>query len=640
MRGGFSIIVAVFLLLSLLATGAHAKETVAIPPGLVSPTDPGNFYGQEIQKVVDYLRSIGMNNDANNTELFLKAGKFIIKPGLKEEEEANAMNTRRGGPIYIDPSAFQKNGFDTTNSNHVAEMMVLAQRLIHEKFHSEVHDAFARVSQNIKGKLGWNHMEIHGWSRGLNFLEGVIKYVLDMANDKKRSKEERKNLLIVAQKLYDNKIILEKTYESNEYGPPLHPIPGLRKLKDNVTELLKKLENNETVDVGSLIDSHNKFDEEVGEQYATYMENYRSAVESDSQEFALKMIKIAAVVKNRQVDEPLKLYLVLNSDIPSDMETGSREFLLNYRPQQKIKISGGAKPEYADYTLTISQSVFTQIYSDKDPAGKAKELFNQGKFSVVELESEQAVIEKELDTLLVAYKNVEKIPSSVRSLVKNERVNFVIDIGDGKKITRGMVFSDAGLESVKGGLSDPAIEFRTTKNVLKKIRDAPVTQAAVTQALNDGSIEYKALETGSSIRLFGARAVSKLAGLINKGTFRVNYGEKKPIVYAGQEAMLEGYPNGLNVVVIPGKRDFPVVNRFGFALGFINSKIQTFMMQQPQAYSRNAGVYQYGVTTYENHWQNVDYEPLVPTFATSHSSRELMASAYNGRTYARVGGLT
>lgn len=630
MRGYFVFIVAISLL-SLFATVAHAQETVAAP---------GNFYGQEIQKVIDYLRSIGLNDYANNTELFFKAGKIIVKPlsgALRGE------NNQKGGPVYLIPSFFNPppKGFDPKKPSDVTAMMDLATTLTHEKYHSENHEAYYRAGNNMPTKGGTNNLEYEGWVAGLTFLDDVIKQTLDRAKDKKISKQEKEELLDLAKKLLDLKIQYEKDYEDNKYGPPIYTLHLLEEMKKAVEKELNKLKGNEsqTVEVGSLIDSHNKLEEGVREGYAEYMKNYAGTGVSNSQEFALRLIEIANAAKNRPLEEPVKLYLVLNLDIPSDIGTGTHEFLLNYRPQQKIKVSSGVKPEYADYALTISQSVFTQIYMDKDPVSKTREIYNQGKFSVVELEPEQAVIEKDLDSLLAAYKNIDKIPSSVRGLVKNERVNFMIDIGDSKKVVRGIVFSDEGLESVKGGLSDPAIEFSTTKNVFKNIRDAHDKPAAVAQALNDGSIEYKALKTASRIKLFGARGVSKFVSLINKGTFKVEPGEKKQIVYAGQDATLEGYPNGLNVVVIPGNRDSPVVDSFGTARGYINSKIQTFMQQQPQAYSRNAGVYQYRITAYENHWQNVDYEPLVPTFATSYSSRDLMASAYNGRVYAKVGGL-
>ncbi len=738
MRSCFIFLVVVSLL-SLFATTAYAKETVAQPPGYYGPTDPGNFYGQEIQKVVDYLRSIGLNDYANNTELFLKAGKIIVKP-LSGGDLAE--NGEKGGPVYVDDGAFNKppKGFDPKKPADVAEMMSLADNLLHEKYHSENHNRFYRWCNQHYTKIGPNNVEVEAWSYSLTFLDDVIKQTLERANNTKINKQEKEDLLKLASYLLNKKINRNGDYEDNRYGPRLYAPPLLKGLKDNVEKERKKLEGNtsETVEVGSLIDSHNKLEEDVMKKYAAYKENYANTAESDTQACALNIIKIAFVVKNRSLEEliheaagnvppdqsllaspqisrlppsggyremigpngemilyqptleelmretagdaspvqppvappqiprlppsggyremigpngemilyqptleeAMKLYLVLDIDVPSNIGTGTQEFFLNYRPQQKIKISSEAKPEYADYVLTIPQSVFTQIYTDKDPAGKTRELFNQGKFSVVELEPERAVIEKELDEMLIAYKNVEKIPSSVRSLVVNERVNFMINIGEDKDVVRGVVLSDGSLESVKGGLNDATIEIRTTKRVFKNIRDAPDTQAAVLQALNDGSIEYKALKTVPSIKLFGARIVSKFAGLINRGDFRVTSGEKKPILYAGQDAVLEGNVHGLSVVTVPGNRDLPIVSSSGYALGYTTPRAQALIVKQPMIYSRNAGVYQYGITTYENHWLNIDYEPLVPSFATVYSPRELMTSAYNGRVYAKVGGFT
>ncbi len=645
MKFGYSIILTVFLSFSFVHV-AHAQEIIAGPcseySSVFGPVEavPKNFHGQEIQKVIDYLRSIGKNESADNIQLYLDNCKIIIKP---LERGSLGENDEKGGPVYLDPVLFRPQrmgGFNSSKTIDITDMMQMATTLIHEKYHSEHHDAYIRDWSNKahKWRLGYNGVEMEAWAVELDFRDGAIFDLLNKAKDPSLGRQEKKKLLEIIEELVKNKIKAIDDYNEEKYGPALNT-SYLQRLLNDIEKKRKELEDNSTgtLEVGSLIESHDKFEEEVIGEYEGYIRNIDQTIESDSQLFATEMFGIVAAAKNRPVDEPLKLYLVIDSEIPSD--GGYKEYLLNYRPQKKIKISGGVKPDYSDYILNVSRSVFMQIYSDKDPAGKARELFDQGRFSVVETEPEQDVIGKELDALLSGYINTGKIPASVRSLVDNEKINFVIDIGDGKKAIRGVFFRNDGSESVKGGFSDPTIEFRTTTNIFKNIKNDPDKQAAFMKGLNDGSIEYRALGTGSRIKLFAVKLISRFAGLTGKGTFEVGPGEKRTVVYAGKEAILQANPDGLKIVVIPGNKDLPVVDKFGSTLGYINPRVQAQITKRPGVYSSNAGTYRYGISTYEDHWKNIDYEPLVPTFATGYSSKELMISAYNGRTYAGIGGV-
>src|SRR3989338_2117247 len=352
--------------------------------------NPSNFYGQEIQKVIDYLRSKGFILIADNIEFYLNNSLIIVQPlpGGQLGE-----NNAKGGPVYLDPGLFPvppPKGFDPSNPVHVEFMMSLAATLVHEKYHSEHHDIFDRIGGNgQEWTVGGNDMEFEAWSHMLNFLDDLIKKILEEANKPETSEEQRRKLIKTAKLLLSEKLSRLDDYEEKAYGPMLWNESELEKQKEDLEKLIeeweKQTKENKSVKIKDVLKSVSLFEDSVLKLQKAAMENFDSKAEKNSQVYAIKIVDVVRTIKNLPPDKPISIALYLHLDTPTDLGIGMQKFYIEYKGiQSKIRIDPLAKSDkfQPDHYLEISNSILRGIYTSENPNERIKELFNSGHISL------------------------------------------------------------------------------------------------------------------------------------------------------------------------------------------------------------------------------------------------------------------
>ncbi len=365
----------VVLALLLLAAGAGAFSDVTV--------EPGNFYGEEIQKAIDYLRGIGLNASADNIQLYLNSGKIVIRdlPGAQL-----GGNSEKGGPVYIDPSLFpasqRSGGMDLSDPSHVDLAVTLAATLMHEKFHSENHDALDRLSGNINHGLGGtNPMEIEGWDRAIGFLDEVVSKLIEKLRRGGLTEDEERRTWQELFFVLNEKSARIDGYDENEFGPQFWNKSVIDELKKIPQGIVNNWPNatseNKTAGLDELKRGLDEFEEDA-EDNLDEAEVIRIGREQRD-EFVIDLVGMVAAVLDNPLESGAVIQFSIDKDPSYDLMRGSVLFVIDVRDPDAFIISDVEDvANEIDYYLEASQDAILEVFNSDDPSTTAQQLSQQG----------------------------------------------------------------------------------------------------------------------------------------------------------------------------------------------------------------------------------------------------------------------
>lgn len=89
-------------------------------------------------------------------------------------------------------------------------------------------------------------------------------------------------------------------------------------------------------------------------------------------------------------------------------------------------------------------------------------------------------------------KQIDNVPSVLRSMVGSEKVNIIVTRGDGSDFRVGMDIVSARIEkTIEGGISDPTIVITTTQSALNEVAKSKDKIAAFKQQADAGQIRFE-----------------------------------------------------------------------------------------------------------------------------------------------------
>lgn len=125
----------------------------------------------------------------------------------------------------------------------------------------------------------------------------------------------------------------------------------------------------------------------------------------------------------------------------------------------------------------------------------------------------------DVDNLVADYnKNSGKMPSFVRTLFGNERINAQITLNNGTVVLIGGVTENGKIiEAKEGGIGNPTMEVFVSESALNEIQSSKDPTGAFKGALDSKRLSYRGVSTGAKIKLsivsIAARAYFFLRGL-------------------------------------------------------------------------------------------------------------------------------
>ncbi len=124
--------------------------------------------------------------------------------------------------------------------------------------------------------------------------------------------------------------------------------------------------------------------------------------------------------------------------------------------------------------------------------------------------SAQEILGRELSQLKNEYNNnLDNMPSIVKSLVGNERINAYLDTTN-KQIIIGVVTKDARILELKlNGIEDPTLNIYVSENTIQKLENQEIT---IQQALDSGEIKLESQRIRTSIKLWFTKTTM---GIVN-----------------------------------------------------------------------------------------------------------------------------
>ena len=585
------ILLVAFLVLISLGPMFASGQTVA---------NSTNFHGQEIQKLIDYLRSLNYNAEADNIEKYLNNSQIIIKPLSSGQ---HGQNKWPGGPVYVDPGAFNnpRLPWNKTKPSDESAIISLASTLLHEKYHSEHHGVWKRVGSNGGHWLGGgNPMEVEGWNVTMDFLDRAINETLKKAQNS-QSTAEREHWLDVANQLLGIKLTRITDYNNNKYGPQLWNATELGELKRNVTEKLEKLQRGEETSLRTVIGSHNEFERKVKLKTAEYFVDFNQKVDAAANAYGAKLAQIPLMLNNKSSETPVKVEVNLSIDSPSDLGAEPYVFQINYRGVEKpVAVEQNLAGFHPQYYLTISSSKVTSIYRSAQPLQLAQELLSTGEITISSTaplgrQFEDTCGNSLLDTgeqCDYGYACPERLicsvicnciyprenatgnnlplpprepvqpdengiyygslintfnsylssgPSFARSLLGNERVALIVT-SNGKEYTYVAVMQNGALEKFRKGEAKEAtlatLKIKTSESVAANIINSSNPSNALQTALADGSIKLTSNGVSSTIKTTMINAGVKIASLLKPNEFEPVPGREVPIIYGSEPAKL------------------------------------------------------------------------------------------------------
>lgn len=117
----------------------------------------------------------------------------------------------------------------------------------------------------------------------------------------------------------------------------------------------------------------------------------------------------------------------------------------------------------------------------------------------------------DVNSLVADYnKNSDKVPSVVKTLFGNERINAQITLTNGSVIVIGGVTKDGKvIEAKEGGIDNPTMEVSVSEAAIGEISSSKDPAGAFQGALNSKKISYHGVSTGAKIKLGIVSVVSR-----------------------------------------------------------------------------------------------------------------------------------
>lgn len=109
----------------------------------------------------------------------------------------------------------------------------------------------------------------------------------------------------------------------------------------------------------------------------------------------------------------------------------------------------------------------------------------------------------DVNNLVADYnKNFDKMPSFVRTLFGNERINANITLTNGTVITMGGVTKDGKIiEAKEGGIGNPTMEVFVSESAINDITASKDPAGAFKGALDSKRLSYRGVSTGAKVKL-------------------------------------------------------------------------------------------------------------------------------------------
>ena len=259
----------------------------------------------------------------------------------------------------------------------------------------------------------------------------------------------------------------------------------------------------------------------------------------------------------------------------------------NFDENTKKALKAACESRISDIETKVASTSMQRW--EKENLEKKKELIETGCVGKLGVDVDRITIDK-INKFADTYnKNLDKVPSVIKSFFSTLKINFILRSSKGEKIVLlSMMNGEITFTQLVKEPQKAEMTMSMRQTTLDEITASKDIAGTFLKAIVDGRINR---DINSPALLIGFGAIDGVSRSQNPPTFVVKPGETKQVTYMGSPATLTTNARGTTYIVPANQNHVTFVNQYGVDYGYGSARSQGYMSYNTNRYSQNAGIY-------------------------------------------------